>query len=417
MALPIALSSVNLGSAAKLAKVQLSSARHIPPQKDAFSSPVCASPLHSRPSCKSQPARHIPPQKDAFSSPVCASPLHSRPSCKAQPARLHEDSVQGLQRHIPPQKDAFNSPVCASSLQSRPAPAREAARVPVPVAACSPHRDDTEKPHRPEPQVAVPKHHVAAKPQLPHQPQQLLLHQLERELKVQQGLGPIFAAAPPPKKPEEKAMHAAPRLMAAAAEAAAKQEDAPGAFLPAGCFQGVRLPDTQSDTSEGSETKFLALEEGAYLMKNIEWLRQKKRDLERQVGNMEARVRTAEAQKEQYKALFEESQSDTFVQASGEGRDREIVGLHQQLAALLMLKDAFNSENLQLQERMQAMEQSQRHGQASCVICMKNLANVVCLPCKHLALCSFCSQQSYAERSQCPICRGSISERMQIFMP
>eukprot|EP00439_Symbiodinium_sp_Y106_P082923 s536_g22.t1 len=98
-----------------------------------------------------------------------------------------------------------------------------------------------------------------------------------------------------------------------------------------------------------------------------------------QVGNMEARVRTAEAQKEQYKALFEESQSDTFVQASGEGRDREI--------------DAFNSENLQLQERMQAMEQSQRHGQASCVICMKNLANVVCLPCKHLALCSFCSQQ------------------------
>lgn len=195
-------------------------------------------------------------------------------------------------------------------------------------------------------------------------------------------------------------------------------QDAPGALPHAGCFQGVRLPDTQSDsTSEGSETKFLAVEEGAYLIKNIEWLRQKKRDLERQVENMEARVRTAEAQKEQYKALFEESQTDTFVQASGEGRDREIVGLHQQLAALLMLKDALNSENLELQERIQAMEQLQRHSQASCVICMENLANVVCLPCKHLALCSFCSQQSYAERSQCPICRGSISERMQIFMP
>ncbi|CAE7577740.1 unnamed protein product [Symbiodinium sp. CCMP2456] len=121
---------------------------------------------------------------------------------------------------------------------------------------------------------------------------------------------------------------------------------------------------------------------------------------------MEARVRTAEAQKEQYKALFEESQTDTFVQASGEGRDREIVGLHQQLAALLMLKDALNSENLELQERIQAMEQLQRHSQASCVICMENLANVVCLPCKHLALCSFCSQQldrtELSERNDVP---------------
>ena len=63
------------------------------------------------------------------------------------------------------------------------------------------------------------------------------------------------------------------------------------------------------------------LQESMYLRKNLEHLRQEKRYLERQAGrpapsleinsktsqvdNMEARLRTAEAQKEQYKALFE----------------------------------------------------------------------------------------------------------------
>ena len=47
----------------------------------------------------------------------------------------------------------------------------------------------------------------------------------------------------------------------------------------------------------------------------------------------------------------QDSQGVPYV---GEGRDLEITGLHQQLAALLMLKDALNSENLELQVRIKA---------------------------------------------------------------
>jgi len=260
---------------------------------------------------------------------------------------------------------------------------------------------------------------------VPLRPQQLLLHQLQKQVeqeqhvKKQDGATHQSAAA----VHEEKAQqHCPPPLMqaAAAAAAAAKQaEDAMGAFLPARCLQGVRRRDPPAETNEVPEAKpgKTLSEEGVYLRRNIENLRQQKRNLQRKVENMEARVRAAEAQKDQYKTLFEESQHENLAQASGEGRDLEITGLHQQLAALLMLKDALNSENLELQDRIQGLEQVQRRGQASCVICMENLANIVCLPCRHLALCSFCSQQAYADRSICPLCRGSITERMQIFMP
>ena len=37
--------------------------------------------------------------------------------------------------------------------------------------------------------------------------------------------------------------------------------------------------------------------------------------------------------------------------------------------------------------------------QGQCVICMDNLANLVCLPCKHLAICSLCNAIA-----ECPMC-------------
>ena len=145
-------------------------------------------------------------------------------------------------------------------------------------------------------------------------------------------------------------------------------------------------------------------------------------------------------------------------------------------------QDALNSENLELQARVKALwvtmkshahlrlkgsrqgledERSRRSPASSCaarqmfplqmafksltseVVCLENLANVgatcrerscvaqvVCLPCKHLALCSFCStplgeisgaldvlRNSYGDGSACSICRGPIQDRMLIYMP
>lgn len=57
----------------------------------------------------------------------------------------------------------------------------------------------------------------------------------------------------------------------------------------------------------------------------------------------------------------------------------------------------------------------QESKQGACVICMDKLANIVCLPCKHLALCTLCDAQQKVQL--CPICRSAVQEKMPIFMP
>ncbi|OLQ03054.1 hypothetical protein AK812_SmicGene14032 [Symbiodinium microadriaticum] len=216
MALPIALSSVNLAthlnislttprlfvsfrqaSAAKLANVQLSSARHILPQKDAFNSPVCASPLHSTQLAFVQSA---------------AGQARAAAEGRLQFTRLRfavafQAFVQSAAGQALPQSEFFRVTRLAG---------HELGAVPIPSQVVVQSSRAVQAPV----QIEISGHWCFARPQL-------LLHQLERELKVQQqGLCPIFAAAPPRMKPEEtKAMHSPPRLMAAAA-AAAKQEEA-----------------------------------------------------------------------------------------------------------------------------------------------------------------------------------------------
>jgi len=157
-------------------------------------------------------------------------------------------------------------------------------------------------------------------------------------------------------------------------------------------------------------------QENAYLRRNVEHLRRGKRHLEGQVTSLEARVLMLEQQNSQYRAFWD--QSRYTASSSGDNGEMEIVNLHQQLSAVLMLKDALHSENCDLQQRLQSAQQAEERKEmkhTACVICMDNLANVVCLPCKHLAICSFCSQQTCV--TTCPICRSNIGEKMQIFMP
>ncbi|CAL1133653.1 unnamed protein product [Cladocopium goreaui] len=267
-------------------------------------------------------------------------------------------------------------------------------------------------------------------------PEQLLLHQLEKE--VEKSMEPRMTQSFAPEK-TATLPRPPPMLMKAAAARAKQDEDLQqSVFLGAGPGTGSSgFSDSQSSEATSAEPEAEDVtqarrqdrpkrqvpvpprsksEENLYLRKNMENLRKQKRHLQQQVESIEARLRNVEAQKLQYQKLFEDSHRSYAI---GEGRDLEITGLHQQLAALLMLKDALNSENMELQARIKGLEEekSRRSPAAACVICMENLANVVCLPCKHLALCSFCSKHSYGERSTCPICRGSITDRMLIYMP
>lgn len=160
-------------------------------------------------------------------------------------------------------------------------------------------------------------------------------------------------------------------------------------------------------------------EENSYLRRNVEHLRQSKRQLEAQVSNLGIRVRSLEEQNQQYRAFCEQPRG--WGRDAGGNMEIELDSMQQQLCAVQLLKDALNTENVELQSRLNATLESLRaeqteHKRTQCVVCMDNLANVVCLPCKHLALCGTCGgpDQNFAS---CPICRTCISERMQIFMP
>lgn len=173
-------------------------------------------------------------------------------------------------------------------------------------------------------------------------------------------------------------------------------------------FRGAEFPAPSVDA-----------EETAYLRRNVEHLRFAKRRLEERVQDLRTRCEQLEQRKQQYKLLYEQQQQQLRDQQAMVGGSEEISQLHQQLSAISLLKDALNQENLDLARRL---EESERHRlnreaepvpQASCVICLDNLANLVTLPCKHLAMCTFCGFQE--DLTECPICRTRIGEKMQIF--
>lgn len=173
--------------------------------------------------------------------------------------------------------------------------------------------------------------------------------------------------------------------------------------------------DRQPGSLPGAAARDIG-EENAYLRRNVEHLRRRKKQMEEHSRYLEERVQSLERENVQYKDFYEQVQCTQL--ALGDCGGLEINMLHQQLNAVLLLKNALNAENLELQrlleterERKQPIESSPH---TACVVCMDNLANVVCLPCKHLSLCTFCSSQSI---TCCPICRSDIDEKMQIFMP
>lgn len=150
-----------------------------------------------------------------------------------------------------------------------------------------------------------------------------------------------------------------------------------------------------------------------YLRRNAENLRREKHRALEQAKRNEARNGELEQRLQQYKQLYEQSQTDSMCRGGGE---MEIESLHQQLCAIMMLKDALNTENLELRRRLDGREAAKDEEQgATCVICMDNLINLVCLPCRHLAMCDMCGNSK--EVTACPICRTEIKDRMQVYTP
>jgi len=151
--------------------------------------------------------------------------------------------------------------------------------------------------------------------------------------------------------------------------------------------------------------------ENEYLKKNIEHLRQSKHQQENHISDLQKLVSELDEQVTHYKNMH----NLHAMRNSGGAGTLEIGNLEQQLSAVQLVKDKLHKENLKLHNQVQDLRRQESKDGPTCVICMDNLANVVCLPCKHLALCSFCGQEGLVD--SCPICRCHIESRMQIFMP
>lgn len=177
----------------------------------------------------------------------------------------------------------------------------------------------------------------------------------------------------------------------------------------------VLQPDHIQSTFESIVSK-----ENDYLHRNVDHLRRLKHRLEGRVNGLEDQVSSLEEQLRAYRRLFDQMRAEQQARSQMSG-EMEIHNLYQQLSAVQVLKDALNLENIDLNRRLRDQEAAQQNpidndckASATCVICMDNLANTVCLPCKHLALCGECSCE---EINACPICRASLTERMRIYMP
>lgn len=155
-------------------------------------------------------------------------------------------------------------------------------------------------------------------------------------------------------------------------------------------------------------------DEIGYLKKNNDSLIRAKRKLQLEADELRNRLSSTEEKMTLYKQLYDEERRAAMCRG---GTGAEMANLHQQLAVVTDLKEALFKEVMDLRIRLEQNQSGDNDpGQgASCVICMDNLANVVCLPCKHLALCAYCSEGT--EVQDCPICRSSIQEKMQIYTP
>lgn len=184
--------------------------------------------------------------------------------------------------------------------------------------------------------------------------------------------------------------------------------------VSAGAISASRraLPVVTGGPPETIATLTTLSEENVQLKKNVEFLRESKKGLERQVTEMRGAAGHLEKQVNRYKSLWEQERGAS----NRSGGSLEISSLGAQLEAVMLIKDDLFNEVLDLRQKLQASQEAQNSassGQAACVICMDRLVEIVCLPCKHLALCSYCA----SEVNDCPICRASVSDKLHVYTP
>lgn len=172
----------------------------------------------------------------------------------------------------------------------------------------------------------------------------------------------------------------------------------------AACEEVKEQVATEADNQALRSENGALRNDNKYLAANTEQLRRTKHQLTERIGILEEKNRILARQVSEYRSIIE--QTDGSVDVGG----MEIRSLHQQLEVVLALKDSLYCENMELRQKHVV----QPVGAGTCVVCLDNLANIVCLPCRHNAVCSFCSALS--PMATCPMCREVIQDQMEIFL-
>eukprot|EP01012_Entosiphon_sulcatum_P065639 TRINITY_DN94619_c0_g1_i1.p1 TRINITY_DN94619_c0_g1~~TRINITY_DN94619_c0_g1_i1.p1 ORF type:complete len:337 (+),score=52.60 TRINITY_DN94619_c0_g1_i1:35-1045(+) len=83
---------------------------------------------------------------------------------------------------------------------------------------------------------------------------------------------------------------------------------------------------------------------------------------------------------------------------------------HTQIRTLLHCHEA---EIMELNREVVLLQRSVADQYPKCVICLEGPATVLLLPCRHQAMCDYCSLR----QQKCPLCRGHVRDRIRPFTP
>ena len=147
---------------------------------------------------------------------------------------------------------------------------------------------------------------------------------------------------------------------------------------------------------------------------SLEYLKANKRHLQQKIAALEAKIieETGPKRKVLLARQSEAKESCSKAEAirSGDWRDQAHF-LQQQLEVLGSLKKSLFQENANL--RVESKKQHKAAGLRYFCLRCSSTADIVCLPCRHLACCSNCIDLS----NECPKCHAEIEESFQVFVP
>ena len=108
----------------------------------------------------------------------------------------------------------------------------------------------------------------------------------------------------------------------------------------------------------------------------------------------------------------EEAESQGFERYFGIGSDSASLTLEELDAADARLRKALDTIT-EAKETHMRRRLEQQDTEKACVVCLESPKTVLLLPCKHLCVCSGCSER--LELTNCPLCRIAIESKITTF--